>query len=93
MSLVAVCAVLRCVAIRAMAAARGEGPVKPGLEVGRSRLDDGWIIALGLQTRRGLVLKIVEFNAEGFAAMEIVEESSVGFLDFGCVLLREVHEV
>lgn len=41
MSLVAECAVLRCVAIRAMAAARGEGPVNPGLEVGRSRLDDG----------------------------------------------------
>lgn len=34
MVLVAMCAALRCFAIRAIAAARGERPVKPGLEVG-----------------------------------------------------------
>lgn len=32
--LVAMCAALRCVAMRAMAAARGKGPVEPGLKVG-----------------------------------------------------------
>lgn len=34
MVLVAMCPALRCFAIRAIAAARGNGPVKPGLEVG-----------------------------------------------------------
>ena len=32
--LVAMCAALRCVAMRAMAAARENGPVEPGLKVG-----------------------------------------------------------
>lgn len=51
-----------------------------------------WILS-ELQTGRGPVLKIVEFDAEGFAAMEIVEESSVGFLDFGGIFLCKVYKV
>lgn len=51
------------------------------------------MIASGLQTGMGLVLKIVEFDAEGFAAMKIVEERIVGFLGFRSVLLCEVYKV
>lgn len=41
----------------------------------------------------GDVLEVVEFDAEGFAATEVVEECVVGLLGFGFVLLGEVDEV
>ena len=40
-----------------------------------------------------MILKIVELDAEGFTAMEIVEKTSISFLGFGAVLLREVYKV
>ena len=44
--------------------------------------------------RQGLtILEIVEFDAEGFAAVEIVEEGIIGLVGFGAVFLGEVHEV
>lgn len=41
----------------------------------------------------GYGLEVVEFDAEGFAAVEVVEEGGVGLLGFGWVFLREVDEV
>lgn len=38
-------------------------------------------------------LEVVEFDAEGFAAVEVVEEGGVGLLGFGGVFLCEVDEV
>ena len=41
----------------------------------------------------GGVLEVVEFDAEGFAAVKVVEEGGVGLGGFGGVFLREVDEV
>lgn len=72
----------------------GEGAGRARAESwGRRRLDHGWMIASGLRTGRGLVLKIIELDAECFTAMEIVKKSSVSFLGFGAVLLREIYKV
>lgn len=43
--------------------------------------------------RRGTVLEVVEIDAEGFAAVEVVEEGGVCLAGFGGIFLGEVHKV
>lgn len=71
---VAAWAALRWVAIRAMADSRDEDPAAPGLWIGRISLR-------GMQKRMGKgLLEVIEFDAERFATVKVVEEGGIGLL-------------
>lgn len=55
--------------------------------------ESGVVEVMGRGERGGYGLEVVEFDAEGFAAVEVVEEGGVALLGSGWVFLREVDEV
>ena len=69
----------------------GVGAGCAGAGWGRGSVSWGWGERGGGGREYGL--EVVEFDAEGFAAVEVVEEGGVGLLGFGWVGLGEVDEV